>query len=104
MAQHHVSEREWQRQVLDTAKACGWRPFHVYDSRKSEGVGFPDLVLVKLRIIYVELKTNRGRLTPEQQEWRDDLLAAGGEWYLWRPSDWELVLSVLGEGCVIDVR
>lgn len=84
--------------MIDAAHLYGWRVHHNYDSRKSTGAGFPDLVLVQRdqkRIIYAELKTERGRLSRQQAEWRDDLLAAGQQWYLWRPSDFDDVVAVL---------
>lgn len=99
MNTNHIAEKDWQRTVVEAARLYGWRAFHSYDSRKSTGPGFPDLVLVqraRKRIIYVELKTEQGRLTEHQKEWRDDLRAAGQQWFLWRPSQWDEVQQVLG--------
>ena len=85
-----LTERAWQETVVAAAKALGWLSYHTYDSRQSER-GFPDLVLVRERVIFAELKTERGALTREQGVWRDRLLRAGAEWYLWRPSSWSEV-------------
>jgi hypothetical protein len=55
--------------------------------------GFPDIVFVKANdrgvggILFVELKTEIGRLDPHQKEWLEEIRLAGGEWYVWRPSD-----------------
>jgi len=100
MAQHrpHVrpdlSEAQWQSQVIQLAKLRGWAYYHTVDSRKSNR-GFPDLVLVRERVIYAELKTQNGRVRPEQKDWKDLLELAGQEVYLWRPSDVEQVDLVL---------
>ncbi len=47
------------------------------------------------RIIYAELKRQATKPTPAQIEWLDKLAAAGGEVYLWRPSDLDEVGRVL---------
>ena len=50
--------------------------------------GFPDLLVVTAgRIMYRELKRELGRLSPEQEDWRDAIRRAGGDWDVWRPSD-----------------
>jgi len=90
-----MTERELQAAVIDLAKLLNWSYYHTYSSRRSVA-GFPDLVLVKDRIIFVELKSETGRLTKEQEQWRDSLRVAGVEWYLVRPtglSDFAQVLQ-----------
>lgn len=90
------SEDAFQRQVLGLARYYGWRPYHTHDSRRSHP-GFPDLVLVKPpRLVFAELKAERGRLRPEQAEWLEDLRAvAAVEVYLWRPSDLQAIAGIL---------
>ena len=91
-----LSERDFQRQVVQLAEVMGWRVYHTYDSRRSSP-GFPDLVLVRApRVIFVELKRQRGRVTAAQTEWADELgLCPGVEYYLWRPSYWDEIVEVL---------
>ena len=92
-----VSEASFQRTVIEMARYLGWRVHHGRPGRTTAGwrtpvsgdVGFPDLVLLRGgRLIFAELKTERGRLSVGQKAW---LLALGGvEWVevqLWRPSD-----------------
>jgi hypothetical protein len=89
-----MTEAQWQTTVIDLAYAHHWRVYHTFDSRRSYP-GFPDLVLVRDRIIYAELKSEKGRVTLTQQEWIDDLNGAGGEAHIWRPSDFDEVKQIL---------
>lgn len=85
-----MSEAELQEAVEELAGWLGWRTWHDHDSRRNRA-GLPDLVAVhhrQQRVIFAELKTARGRLRPEQEAWRADLIAAGVEYFLWRPADW----------------
>lgn len=96
-----MPEKELQQLVIDCAQTHGWMAHHHYDSRRSEP-GWPDLVLVEpvqRIVIFAELKSQKGRVRPEQREWlnalertfrkattprtRDRLMVA-----IWRPSDW----------------
>jgi hypothetical protein len=64
-----VTERQWQAIVLELAGYYRWRHFHPYDMRRSDP-GWPDLVLCRPPdLVFVELKTDRGRLRTEQVEW-----------------------------------
>jgi hypothetical protein len=91
-----ISEKAFQAQVLQLAQACGWKYYHPYDSRRSVA-GYPDITLVRAnRLLLVELKTERGRMSSAQQSWREALLATGKvEYYLWRPRDWNEIVDVL---------
>ena len=91
-----MTESEFQQTVTDL---CDWqrvRWHHEVDSRRSKR-GFPDLVLVGKRVIFVELKKQTGRVSREQQEWLDSLEAAGQEAYVWRPSDLPQITKILRE-------
>ena len=90
----HLSEGEWQDQVLDLARLLGWFPYHTFDSRHSQP-GFPDLVLVRERVVFAELKRQRERLKPAQVAWQGLLRAAAAEVYVWRPADFDQVRAIL---------
>lgn len=82
-----MNEAAFQKRVTDF---CDWlklRWHHETDSRRSRP-GFPDLVIVGNRVIFVELKAEKGRVSVEQAEWINSLRLAGVEAYIWRPSDW----------------
>jgi hypothetical protein len=68
------------------------------NNRETQGdAGLPDLILCKPpRLIFAELKSERGRVRAEQQAWLDALRqCAGVEVYLWRPSDWASIVETL---------
>ncbi len=103
------SEKQFQAAVIEYAKLNGWLVYHTRNSRGSEP-GFPDLVLVhpgsgdsvprRPRLVFAELKTERGRTSLAQAEWLSALgrvTASGGGspmqsprifTELWRPRDW----------------
>jgi SH3-like domain-containing protein len=92
-----ILEKDWQRQVVDLAKQLGWITYHTYNSRRSTH-GFPDLVLVRERVIYLECKReNRvtSKLTDEQKVWLNRLEAAGAEVYVMRPSQLQELADIL---------
>lgn len=83
-------EKDFQTGVLKLAQFHGFTlRYHTHDSRRS-APGFPDLVLVNTRtgrVLFRELKTNKGRVSPEQSEWLDGLTACGMDAAVWRPND-----------------
>jgi hypothetical protein len=84
-----MTEAALQARVLGHARATGWLAYHTHDSRRSQP-GFPDLVLVserRGRVLFRELKTERGRLSEPQQQWLRALTAAGEDAGVWRPAD-----------------
>lgn len=91
-----LTEREWQAQVVSLATLLGWSHYHTADSRRSPA-GFPDLVLWRPgdRLIMAELKTDTGKLRPDQTASLSSLSAAGVEVYLWRPLHFDSVRDVL---------
>jgi len=84
-----MREDELQVLVLDLAKMLRWPLiYHPYDSRRSTP-GFPDLVLVRgKRLLFAELKSEKGKTRPEQREWLCALTRAGAEALVWSPRDW----------------
>lgn len=91
-----VLEKQVQAAIVDIARLLHWRVFHVFDSRKSEA-GFPDLVLVRDRVIYAEVKRAGQRPRPSQVEWLNALSSAGAEVYVWTESDYDEVVSILSQ-------
>lgn len=91
--------------VIDRAHLSNWYVAHqrpamtVHGWRtawQADGKGFPDLVLVRDRVIFAELKADRvKRLQAEQAEWHERLEAADAEVYTWRPSDRDRITEIL---------
>jgi len=91
-----ITEKEFSQQVIDLARIFGWKVYRTWTSIHSPA-GYPDLCLVRLsRLIFAELKSERGKTTPAQQEWLDILDATGKcEVYLWRPDDIDEIARLL---------
>jgi hypothetical protein len=94
-----ILEKEWDATLFNSqrglAPMLGWRLcYHTLRSKGSQS-GFPDRVLVRERVIFVELKREKGKPTDSQIEWLDALAAAGAEVYLWRPSDLDEIGLIL---------
>jgi hypothetical protein len=79
-----IDEKEWSRQVYNLAKTLGFLRYHTYRSKLSQP-GFPDDVLVRERVIFMELKRESGKVSDAQREWIRALHKAGAEVYVVRP-------------------
>jgi hypothetical protein len=90
-----IAERDFMATVRQAAAITGCLVYHTYRSKRSPS-GFPDLVCVRERVLFAELKGVATRVTRDQQRWLDALGAAGAETYLWRPDDWDDIKAVLG--------
>lgn len=97
-------EEELLRRVLLLARVNGWRSYHPRPGRtkdgwatpvQGDGKGFVDVVLVRERVLWIELKRESGRQSREQKEWAAALEEAGQEFYLWKPSDLPNIEAIL---------
>ena len=102
------SEAEFQKTVISLAKLYRWRVMHTQPAQIRPGrwitpntgdQGFPDLVMCHpMRgLIFVELKTNTGKVSLAQKLWHDCLTEAGQEVHVWRPSDLYEISTRLGK-------
>lgn len=99
----HEDEKSFLSRVRRLAKDNGFVCYHTHRSDHSEA-GYPDVCLVKGcsltspgRLIFAELKSAQGKLTKEQALWLDLLRHSvpGVEVYVWRPSDWPTMCTIL---------
>lgn len=93
---NRLTEKAWLGQIVQLAKTLGWKCYHPFLSIHSER-GFPDLTLVRERVVFVELKTEKGKLSPHQVNWVDSLRMAGAEVRVWRPSNWDEAVKILSK-------
>jgi hypothetical protein len=91
-----VTEAQLQDAIEGMAERLGWESWHDRDSRRNKA-GLPDLLLVHPDhgVRWLELKTMRGRVRPQQQYWMDLLRLAGQRVYLIRPDMMDLVERIL---------
>jgi hypothetical protein len=102
-----MREDELQTAVISIARSLGYLVAHFRPARvagswrtptQADANGYPDLTLARDgwewkpgyergRLIFVELKSQRGRVGQFQELWLDVLRACGCECYVWRPSD-----------------
>lgn len=93
-----MTEKALTQAVVQLAQALGWTVFRTWLSLHSPS-GEPDLRMVhpiKKRVVWAELKTEKGKLTLNQQDAIATLTQAGAEVYVWRPSSWAHIEKVLG--------
>jgi VRR-NUC domain len=93
-----MTEAELQEAVIGLAHLLKWRAVHFRPAMNAagnwrtpvaaDGKGFPDLVLCRDRVMFVELKSMTGRLSVDQQDWLHALAQSGAECHIWRPDDW----------------
>lgn len=95
------AEAEQARTFEDWLLLHRWYFWHVNLPQRSKA-GFPDYMLLRERIVFVELKarspaTGRiGKLSLEQTAFHEMIRAAGGEVHtFWLPDDWQLVHDAL---------
>jgi VRR-NUC domain len=109
-----VNEETLQVAVIDAMHALGWLVAHFRPARtargewrtpvSADGKGFPDIVAAHIkqkRLLAVELKGTKGRLSPDQVIWAEHFQAVAEttvavEYHLWTPADWsENVIRIL---------
>jgi hypothetical protein len=90
-----TEEKDFQKKVTDLCDYLHLKWHHETDSRRSKK-GFPDLLIAGPGgVLFVELKSAKGKTTAEQEEWLDKLDQAGATVYVWRPADFEDAALIL---------
>lgn len=107
-----ISEEDFQRRVIDTAKLNGWKVVHFRKVKMPSGkwatplqgdAGFPDLALAHGgRVLLVELKTDTGQVEDHQAEWLNEIGQEHGR--VWRPRDWDVIVAELSRRATRNVN
>ncbi len=111
-----MTEAELLASLRAAARYLGWLEYHTFNAYRSPR-GFPDLVLARgLHLIVAELKSDKGKVTPEQETWlawwrefghaidrMEDALAGieptpRVDVFVWRPADIDEAYRILATG------
>lgn len=100
-----ISEENFQQMFEDFTISCGWLTYHFRAAQTKDGewvtpvsgsgAGFLDNVCVRERVVYAELKSERGELSFEQSKLVERLQECGEEVYVWKPSDWKAIVNIM---------
>jgi len=102
-----MTEAEFKNIVISIAKRYGWLIHHDLPAQNSRGkwathiqgdAGFPDLLMVHPvsgKILAVELKAEKGKLSPLQKRWLMAFDVSATFNSVWKPSDMEYILYTL---------
>jgi len=104
--------QQWQNTVIALLQTYGWHVAHFRPAMNqrgqwrtavaANGKGWPDIVAIhkeRGQLLVAELKTGKGRLTPEQKEWLEYFrLVPGCGVFEWKPDDWETILGIVQGG------
>lgn len=107
----HQTEASFQQAVIEYATLKRWHHRHDVATNAPRRcvdcgslrrlprneAGWPDLILIRRpRIIWAELKSDRGKLTPDQRAILAELRECNQEVFVWKPRDWPAILRILG--------
>ena len=103
-----MNEADLLRAVTDLIGLLGWKWVHHRPAKTAHGwrtpvqgplgKGLPDIYAVhpyRQRAMWIELKTDAGKLSADQDEVIATLRAAGQTVYVWRPRDLDSIQEVL---------
>lgn len=95
-----LDEKEWTALAVGTKANPGLArqlAFEVYHTLRSKGSqpGYPDWTLARERLIFLELKTEKGKVSDAQAHWIRALTTAGVEVYVARPRHLDALAWVL---------
>jgi hypothetical protein len=103
----NMTEAEFKNVVISIAKRYGWLIHHDLPAQNSRGkwathvqgdAGFPDLLMVHPvsgKILAVELKAEKGKVSPLQKRWLMAFDVSETFNSVWKPSDMEYILYTL---------
>ena len=110
MSKAPIAEADFQQAVKELAELNGWKYVHFHDSRRGvpdgrgghklvgdkDARGWPDVVLIRERALFRELKADGKQLTQSQADMIKRMTLAGLDADVWRPADWDKIAEILG--------
>ena len=108
-----MSESDFKDILISVAKRYGWLVHHDLPAQNSRGrwmtnvqgdAGFPDLLLLHPssgKLFAIELKSDKGKLTPGQKRWLMAFEKSGIYNAVLKPSDMEYALYLLTNSNII---
>lgn len=99
-----ITHEELDQLFLKVAHGFGWKAAHFRPAKTAkgwrtpvtgDGKGFLDWLLVKDRVLVIELKTRDDQLRPEQKEWIATWEGARVEVHVFWPKDWDEMVQAL---------
>jgi len=95
LTNNRMSEAEFQKRVVEYATRHFWLVWWTPISKRTNP-GEPDLRMLRPpRYVLAELKSQTGRIRPEQAIALEYATQSNIENYLWRPSNWNEIIEIL---------
>jgi len=90
-------EKTFHQNLAQAMRLNGWNVYSVPDSRRASLSGYPDITAWRgERLIFAELKREKGKTSPAQDEVLAELqLIPCVEVYVWRPSQWDRIMEII---------
>lgn len=83
-----MTEGDLLAEVVRLCQDLNLHHYHSADARLDTGnYGFPDLVILGTVLLFAELKSDIGRMSDDQWDWRFRLQKAGCRHVIWTPRD-----------------
>lgn len=103
--QDDATHQELDNLFESVAHGFGWRTAHFRPAMTGKGYrtavsgdgrGFLDWLVLRERLVVVELKTKGDKLRPDQKLWKAAWERIGAEVHVYWPKDWDELVRVLG--------
>lgn len=97
-----MKEKDLLGSIIEQARARRWKVAHFASAPimrggrivwmtpvQADGKGFPDLLMVRERVLAVEVKGGSHKPTVEQSDWLIAMRMAGATTAVWTPREWD---------------
>lgn len=84
-----MTETELRKTIIAKCREFGLYYYHNDSWKTGHMAGFPDLVIIRHGLLFRELKADDAIVPRKQSAVGRLIRAAGSDWAIWRPADWE---------------